>query len=79
MTNLRSLRSLLLTIFVALAGLQTDASADALAPPSPAMPSHWRVISDISYTAADIQPVSAALGAKVSALEGSHHLVRSGN
>ena len=68
MTNFRSLTSLLLAFVLALACSRTDASADALAPPTPAMPSHWRVISDISYTAADIRPVSASLGAKVSAL-----------
>ncbi len=68
MTNFRSLTSLLLALVLVLACSQTDASADALAPPTPAMPSHRRVNTDISYTAADIRPVSASLGAKVSAL-----------
>jgi len=68
MTNFRTLATLLLALVSALACSQTEASADALAPPTPAMPSHWRVISDINFAAADIRPVSANLGAKVSAL-----------
>jgi hypothetical protein len=68
MTNFRTLAILLLALVSVVACSQTAASADALAPPTPAMPSHWRVISDINFAAADIRPVSANLGAKISAL-----------
>ncbi len=68
MTKFRALATLLLALVSVVACSQTNASADALAPPTPAMPSHWSVISDISFSAADIRPVSASLGAQVSAL-----------
>ena len=47
---------------------QANSSSGAGAPPTPAMPAHWKVISDIDFAAADIQPVAQNLGAAVSAL-----------
>ncbi len=47
---------------------QTNTASGAGAPPTPAMPAHWKVISDIDFAAADIQPVARNLGAAVSAL-----------
>ena len=43
-------------------------SEPAQAPATPDMPSHWTVVQDVNFAAADIKPVAARLGAKVSAL-----------
>ena len=68
--NSRSLapRILLLALAASFACSQSHASSNAEAPPAPAMPAHWSVISDVSFGAADIRPVAAQLGAEVSAL-----------
>ena len=58
----------LFTLGPAVACSQSTATVDVEAPATPAMPSHWRVISDISFAAADIRPVAAKLGAEISAL-----------
>jgi len=70
MTDSRALVCCILVIPLALA-LACDrivGSASAGAPPTPAMPSHWKVVSDIDFGPADIAPVAQRLGAKVSAL-----------
>ena len=60
--------SLVITLSLALACGPTTESASAAAPPTPAMPSHWKVTSDIDFAAADIAPVAQKLGGEVSAL-----------
>jgi hypothetical protein len=70
MTDFRPLVCSCLVIAL-LFGLACDrliGSALAGAPPTPAMPAHWKVISDIDFAAADIEPVAQRLGAKISAL-----------
>jgi hypothetical protein len=59
---------LFIALVLTLACDQVIGSAFAGAPPTPAMPAHWKVISDIDFAAADIEPVARRLGAKVSAL-----------
>lgn len=44
------------------------ASSRVEAPPTPAMPAHWKVVSDVEFDAIDIRPVANNLGAEVSAL-----------
>ena len=70
MTDSRALVcfSLVITLAFALACDRMTGSASAAAPPTPAMPSHWKVTSDIDFAAADIAPVAQKLGGKVSAL-----------
>ena len=70
MTDSRALVcfSLAITLAFALACDRMTGSASAAAPPTPAMPSHWKVTSDIDFAAADIAPVSQRLGGKVTAL-----------
>ena len=60
--------SLAIALAFALACDRVTGSASAAAPPTPAMPSHWKVTSDIDFAAADIEPVAQKLGGKVSAL-----------
>jgi hypothetical protein len=60
--------ALVVTLALALACDQIVGSASAGAPPTPAMPSHWKVVSDIDFAAADIAPVAQRLGGKISAL-----------
>ena len=70
MTDFRALAcfGLVITLASALACDQLTGSASAAAPPTPAMPSHWKVISDIDFAAADIEPVARRLGGEISAL-----------
>jgi hypothetical protein len=70
MTFSRSLVLLGLVITLALAPAcdRSKGSASAAAPSTPAMPSHWKVISDIDFAAADIEPVAQRLGGEISAL-----------
>ena len=70
MTDSRALVCFSLAIILAwvLACDRTTGSASAAAPPTPAMPSHWKLISDIDFAAADIEPVARRLGAKIAAL-----------
>ncbi len=67
---LRIARYALLAATVAVVGAcsETTGASGAGAPPTPAMPAHWKVISDIDFAAADIEPVAQSLGAAVSAL-----------
>jgi hypothetical protein len=60
--------SLGVTLAFALACGPPIGSASAGAPPTPAMPSHWEVTSDVDFAAADIEPVAQRLGGKVTAL-----------
>jgi hypothetical protein len=59
---------LLIPLALALACERLTGSASAGAPPTPPMPPHWKVTSDIDFSAADIEPVAKRLGGKVSAL-----------
>jgi hypothetical protein len=70
MTDSRALVcfSLVITLAFALACDGPTRSASAAAPPTPTMPSHWKVTSDIDFAAADIAPVAQRLGGEVSAL-----------
>jgi hypothetical protein len=70
MTDSRALVcfSIVITLALALACDRSTEAASAAAPPTPAMPSHWKVTSDIDFAAADIEPVAQRLGGKVSAL-----------
>ena len=60
--------SLGVTVAFALACGPAIGSASSAAPPTPSMPSHWKVTSDIDFAAADIEPVAQRLGGKVTAL-----------
>jgi hypothetical protein len=60
--------SLVIALALALACDRSIGSASAAAPPTPAMPSHWKVTSDIDFAAADIEPVARRLGGEISAL-----------
>jgi hypothetical protein len=60
--------SLVIALAFALACDRSIGSASAAAPPTPSMPSHWKVTSDIDFAAADIEPVARRLGGKISAL-----------
>jgi hypothetical protein len=42
---------------------------------SPTMPSSWEVISDVSFSAADIKPVAARLGGTIAALRNTIYVV----
>jgi len=70
MTDSRALVcfGLVITLAFALACDRPIGSASAAAPPTPAMPSHWKVISDIDFAAVDIEPVAQRLGGEISAL-----------
>jgi hypothetical protein len=70
MTDSRALvySSLVITLAFALACDGSTGSASAAAPPTPVMPSHWKVTSDIDFAAADIEPVAQRLGGEVIAL-----------
>ncbi len=59
---------LFLVCVATLACSEPNASTTGDAPPTPAMPSHWNVISDIDFGPVDIRPVSVSLGANVKAL-----------
>jgi hypothetical protein len=60
--------ALVVALAFALACERLIGSASAAAPPTPEMPSHWKVISDTDFDAADIEPVAQRLGGKISAL-----------
>ena len=70
MTDSRALVcfSLMIALAFTLACDQPTGSASAAAPPTPAMPSHWKVTSDIDFAPADIEPVAQRLGGEISAL-----------
>ena len=59
---------LLITLAFALSCDGLAGSASAGAPPTPPMPPHWKVTSDIDIGAADNEPVAKRLGGQVSAL-----------
>lgn len=59
---------LAIAVAAALACSPPNGSPAAEAPATPKMPKHWRVTSDINFSATDIRPVSVQLGAKVGAL-----------
>ncbi len=61
----------IITVFLsAILAACSPASKPAVsaAPPTPEMPAHWRIVSDIDFGRSDIQPVSASFGANVRAL-----------
>ena len=56
----------------------SEYSATVTAAPSvasPTMPSSWTVISDVSFSAADIEPVAARLGGAIAALRNTIYAV----
>ncbi len=67
-----------LVLAVLIGSLRSAPALAADAPPTPSMPAHWSVISDINFAAADIRPVSASLGAQVSALRNTTYRVGGG-
>ena len=71
----RALVILLLAIFATPICTQSNAAAAAEAPPTPAMPAHWTVTSDINFASDDIRSVGANLGARLSALRNTTYNV----
>ena len=66
---LRSRRALhFATLVVVSASVACSRSTPATAPATPAMPAHWKLVSDENFAPADIKPVAARLGAAVGAL-----------
>jgi len=53
---------------LSVACVDTAPAGVAEAPPSPAMPESWRVISDVAFSSADIAPVARRLGGEIAAL-----------
>jgi hypothetical protein len=58
--------SIILSIFI-VSGYSTLLTA-AQSVAAPAMPAHWKITSDMSFSAADIEPVAARLGGAIAAL-----------
>jgi hypothetical protein len=67
---------LAIAIAAAMACSPAGESPSAEAPAAPKMPKRWRVVSDINFEPADIEPVSNQLGARVSALRNTTYDVK---
>jgi hypothetical protein len=58
--------SIILSIFIVSGYSTLPTAAQSVA--APAMPAHWKITSDVSFSAADIEPVAARLGGAIAAL-----------
>ena len=66
--NSPTITNLQLVIFAIAFCIQSSAATATEAPPTPAMPAHWTVTSDVNVASGDVRSIAAKMGGRVSAL-----------